>query len=105
MPHGFDDQERNLTFAKTNFQILKLKFHACSMKQAFLLLHKLNIVRAWQHKNTFIQVFRSVPGCQTYMCKHGIRVKVKGSLSELSYSYNELGGKIGVKVMCLIYVK
>jgi len=44
--NGFDDQERTLTFAKMDFQILKLKFHACSMKQAFLLLHKLNIARA-----------------------------------------------------------
>jgi len=24
--NGFDDQERNLTFVKTNFQVLKLKF-------------------------------------------------------------------------------
>jgi len=24
---GFDDQERNLTFVKTNFHVLKLKFH------------------------------------------------------------------------------
>jgi len=26
--NGFDDQERNLTFVKTDFQALKLKFHA-----------------------------------------------------------------------------
>jgi len=45
--NGFDDQERSLTFVKTDFQILKLKFHACSMKQVFLLFHKLNIARAW----------------------------------------------------------
>jgi len=32
---GFDDRERNLTFAKTDFQILKLKFYACNFKQAF----------------------------------------------------------------------
>jgi len=31
---GFDDQERNLTFVKTNFQVLKLTFHACNYKQA-----------------------------------------------------------------------
>jgi len=47
---GFDDQERNLTFVKTDFQVLKLKFHACILLQAF----------------------RSVPGCQTSMCKLGI---------------------------------
>jgi len=29
---GFDDQERNLTFVKTAFQVLKLKFLAYSMK-------------------------------------------------------------------------
>jgi len=29
---GFDDQERNLTFVKTAFQVLKLKFLGCSMK-------------------------------------------------------------------------
>jgi len=33
--NGFDDQERKLTFVKTDFQVLKLKFHACSFKQAF----------------------------------------------------------------------
>jgi len=32
---GFGDQERNLTFVKTAFQVLKLKFLACTMKQAF----------------------------------------------------------------------
>jgi len=39
--NGFDDQERNLTFVKTDFQGLKLKFHVCNFKQAFYLLHKL----------------------------------------------------------------
>jgi len=28
--NGFDDQERNLTFVKTDLQVLKLKFHACN---------------------------------------------------------------------------
>jgi len=28
--YGFDDQERNLTFVKTDFQVLKFKFHDCS---------------------------------------------------------------------------
>jgi len=35
-PNGFDHQERNLTFLKTDFQALKLKFYACSMKRFFL---------------------------------------------------------------------
>jgi len=30
-----DDQEPNLAFVKTHFQVLKLKFHVCSFKQAF----------------------------------------------------------------------
>jgi len=29
---GFDDQERNLKFLKTAFQVLKLKILACNMK-------------------------------------------------------------------------
>jgi len=40
---GFDNQERNLAFVKMDFQLLKLKFHACNFKQAFYPLHKLNI--------------------------------------------------------------
>jgi len=40
---GFDDQERNLTFVKTDFQVLKLKFHACNFKQALFPLRKLYI--------------------------------------------------------------
>jgi len=43
---GFDDQERNLTFVKTAFLVLKLKFLACNMKQPFYPLHKQNIARA-----------------------------------------------------------
>jgi len=41
--NGFNDQERNLTFVQTDFQVLKLKFHACSLKQAFYPLRKLYI--------------------------------------------------------------
>jgi len=37
--NGFDDQERNLTFVKTDFQALILKFHACNFMQAFYPLH------------------------------------------------------------------
>jgi len=43
----FDDQERNLTIVKTDFQVLKLKFHACNFKQAFCLLHKSIIALPW----------------------------------------------------------
>jgi len=71
---GFDDQERNLMFVKTDFQVLKLKFHACSMKQTFYPLYKQNIEQAWQQENTFLQAFLSVPGCQTCMCKRAIKV-------------------------------
>jgi len=39
---GFDDLERNLTFVTTAFQVSKLKFLACSMKQAFLTLCELD---------------------------------------------------------------
>jgi len=35
----FDDQERNLMFVNTAFQVLKLKFLAYSMSQAFYSLH------------------------------------------------------------------
>jgi len=42
---GFNDKERNLTFVKTAFQVLKLKFLGCSMKQTFYPLHKQNIAR------------------------------------------------------------
>jgi len=71
--NGFDDQERNLMFVKTSFQVLKLKFLASSMKQEFYSLHRQNITQAWQQENTFVQAFRSVRGCQTCMCKRGIR--------------------------------
>jgi len=30
--NGFDDHERNLTFVKTDFQVLILDFHACDFK-------------------------------------------------------------------------
>jgi len=38
--NGFDDQERNLMSVKMDFHVLKLKFLACSTKQAFYPLHK-----------------------------------------------------------------
>jgi len=43
MPRGFDDQERNLTFVKTDFQVLKVKFNAYNFKQASIHLHKRHI--------------------------------------------------------------
>jgi len=62
--NGFDNQERNLTFVKTDFEVLKLKFHACNFKQTLYPLHVLNVAWPWQHKK-----FCSVPDCQTSMCK------------------------------------
>jgi len=43
-----------------------------------LFIHCVNYIIAgpFQHKNTFIQAFRSVPNCQTYMCKRGIRFQI-----------------------------
>jgi len=43
--NGFGDKKQNLTFVKTDFQALKLKFHVCNFKQAIYLL-KLNTARA-----------------------------------------------------------
>jgi len=40
---SFDDQERNLTFVKTDFQVLKPKFHTCNFKTVFYPLYKLYI--------------------------------------------------------------
>jgi len=66
--NDFDDQERSLSIAKTDFQVLILKFHACNMKQAFYPLHKLNIVRVWQNENTFIQFSFRFLVIQPCMC-------------------------------------
>jgi len=74
--NGFDDQERNLTLVKTDFQVLKFKFHACIMKQAFYLLHKQNFARDWQQESTFLQTFHSVSGCQTCMYKRDIKYTI-----------------------------
>jgi len=38
--NGFDDQEQNLTFVKTDFRLEKLKFYACNFKLAFYPLHQ-----------------------------------------------------------------
>jgi len=42
------------------------------MKQAYYPRHKRNIARALRQEGTFLQAFRSVPGCQTCMCKRDI---------------------------------
>jgi len=44
--NGFDNQERNLIFVKTDFEALKLKFHACNFK-VFHPLRKLYIAWPW----------------------------------------------------------
>jgi len=75
----FDDQKRNLTFVKTAFQVLKLQFLACSMKQAFYQLHNQNIARDWQQESNFLEAFLSVPGCQTCMYKRGITLLARRS--------------------------
>jgi len=43
---GFDNQERNLTFVKTAFQVLKLKFLACIWSKSSILFKKQTIARA-----------------------------------------------------------
>jgi len=46
------------------------------MEHSFHSPHKLNIARAEQQESNFLQAFRYVPGCQTCMCKRGIRLAV-----------------------------
>jgi len=36
MLNSFDDQEQNLTFVKTDFQVLKLKFHAAIISRLYI---------------------------------------------------------------------
>jgi len=36
---GFDDQERNLMVVKTDFQVSKLKFHACNCMLSILFIN------------------------------------------------------------------
>jgi len=38
----------------------------------------------WQHKNTFIQAFLSVPGCQTCLCKRGLIRFLAAALSKFT---------------------
>jgi len=63
--NSFDDQKRSPTLVNTDFQVLKFKFNACNFKQAFYPFQKLYIAWPWKYKNTFMQAFRSIPGCQT----------------------------------------
>jgi len=42
-----------MTYVKTDFQVLKLKFYACYFKQVFYRLYALYIAWTWQHENTF----------------------------------------------------
>jgi len=55
--NGFDNQERNLTFVKTAFQVLKLKFLGCSMTHAFSLIHKQKIAGGRGKEITFYKFF------------------------------------------------
>jgi len=57
---------------ENGLQVLKLKFYAAILITLSYPLHKPYIAWPWQHENTFIQAFRSVPGCQTCTCKRGI---------------------------------
>jgi len=56
---------------ENGFPSLKAQISCLQFKQAFYPLRKL-LPWLWQHKNTFVQAFRSVPGCQTCLCKRGI---------------------------------
>jgi len=49
---GFANQERSLTFVKTAFQVLKLKFLASIVEQAFYPLHN-KILRELVNKKAF----------------------------------------------------
>jgi len=52
--NGFDDQERNIMFVKTDFQVLKLKFCACSFKRVFYPLYIFHIASPSQYFHTNI---------------------------------------------------
>jgi len=75
---GFDDQERNLMFVKTAFLVLKPKFLACNMKQAFYPLHKQNIARAWQQEvEVFLSVYLVVkPACVNAVWHRAVRQRI-----------------------------
>jgi len=68
--------ERNLTFVKTDFLVLKIKFYACNFKQAFVSSSQTMYHVILTTQKYFYKLFiRSVlPGCQTGLCKRGINV-------------------------------
>jgi len=61
---GFDNQERNLTFVKTAFQV----FYEASFLSTLQTKYRVSLVT----RNYFFISFLSVPDCQTCMCKCGI---------------------------------
>jgi len=87
--NGFDDQERNLTFVKTDFQVLKLKFYFCNILQNIFFIKYIsrNLVNT---KILLYKLLRSVPDCQTCMCKRGIKqLNLQFILLYLRYMWGE----------------
>jgi len=74
MLNGFDDQERNLTFVKTAFQVLNSNFLLAVYEASFLSSLQIKYCASLSTRKYFLQAFRSVPGYQTCMCKRGISV-------------------------------
>jgi len=74
--NGFNDEKRNLTFVKTDFQVLIVKFYTCNFNRLFLFFINYILRDLDNTKNTFIQDFCWVTSCQTCMCKRGI---IRGS--------------------------
>jgi len=59
---------------ENRFSSFKTQISCLQYEASFLYsLHKQNVARAWQQENTFLQAFRSVPGCQICMCKRGMK--------------------------------
>jgi len=58
--NGFDDQERNLTFIKMDFQVLKLKFHVCILSCIYVCISILfiNQVASRDLNNTKIILYK-----------------------------------------------
>jgi len=54
---GFDDQERNLAFVKTAFQVLKLKFLALLYEASFFIHFRNKILRELDNKKVLFQKF------------------------------------------------
>jgi len=62
--NGFDDQEQNLTFVRTDFQVLEHKYHACIYMQAFypLISRNLNNIKIFLYK-LFVRSLVVKPAC------------------------------------------